>query len=267
MNKIFTLKSVVLFFLIIISAITLYSRFPKPREFGAVSPLIDEKFDEELLVINSCERLDSMVSKNFRQNNCDTARTVPFIDDFLRNRFYHSYSELTLQDNWIAALCGKIIWRDFLYPVRPCDIIKYPMGACSQQGIVFQHQLDVLKIPCSTIQFFPLSKKGPGHYAVSVYYNNSWHFYDSNQEPLLVDSTMPSIATIINKKLYEKMYIKKSNKRFQDFFKNKSYKRISKEPFSKGNMYYFQTITAFLSSWLWLFFLVLYLFLLFKPKK
>jgi len=267
MNRIFNFKFIFLLLFIITLAFTVYSKLTSPQKFHGVPSGIDEKFDEKMLVINTCEGLNDLISKKFAQSNYDTAYTVEFIDEFLRNRFYHSYSELNFEDNWIANLCGRWIWSDFLYPVCPCDIIKYPIAACSQQGILFQQQLDLLKIPCSTIKFFPLSKKTSGHYAVSVYYNSSWHYYDSNQEPLIVDSSMPSINTIIDKKLYEKMYVKKSNIRFQEFFKNKSYERVNKQPFSKGKMYYFQIISDFLSDWAWLLFLSLYLFLFFKTRK
>lgn len=267
MNKVFKLRTLLLFLFIITLAVTIFSRLYKAPEFTGVSLQIDEKFDEKMLIINTCGRLDSLIFTRFEQSNYDTAGTVLFIDEFLRNRFYHSYSELRMQDNWIAVVCGKLLWSDFLYPVKPCDIIKYPMGACSQQGILFQRQLHLLGIPCSTIKFLPLSEKTSGHYAVSVYYNNAWHFYDSNQEPRIIDSTMPGIDVIIDKKLYEKMYIKKSNIRFQEFFKNKSYETVNAEPFRMGNMYYFQTITDFLSDWLWLIFLTLYLLLLVRTKR
>jgi hypothetical protein len=264
MHQVFSLKRIVLTLFIVTSCFTLYSVFSKPAKFSNRLPYLDEKFEPDLLNINSCSRLDSIVAKKFKDSGYDTAKTVLLIDDFLRNRFYHSYSRLTLHDNWIASLCGTILWSHFAFPVLPCDIIKFPMAACSQQGIVFQQQLDQLKIPCSTIEFFPTTKGSSGHYAVSVYYGSSWHFYDSNQEPLIIDSMMPSVTTIIDKKLYERMYVRASNIRFQEFFKSRSYRRVNKEPFSKGNMYYFQTLTAFLSHWLWLFLLLAYALLLFK---
>jgi hypothetical protein len=258
MSKIFSLKSLLLISVVIISAITVYSKFlSKPKIFEKPANM-DELFDEDFLNINTLPAFDSLVSNRFRSSNYDTARTVLFIDNFLRNRFYHSYSELDLKDNWIAVLCGYIFWGDFLYPVAPEYIIEHPMAACSQQGILFQYQLNRLKIKCSTIQFFPLSKTAGGHYAVSVYYDNSWHFYDSNQEPLIVDSTMPSINVIIDKRLYEKMYIRESNKRFREFFEKKSYIRVFKEPLNRGKMYYFHQITTFLSNWLWLLLLIAY---------
>src|SRR5687768_16880944 len=103
MSKVFKPRNLFLFLFIITLAITILSRLYKAPEFTGVSLQIDEKFDEKMLVINSCERLDSLVSAKFKQSNYDTAGTVLFIDEFLRNRFYHSYSELRMQDNWIAV--------------------------------------------------------------------------------------------------------------------------------------------------------------------
>lgn len=267
MNKIAFLKLFTLIVFLVFFGFTIYSFFSKTSTPQDPLPGSEEKFDSKLLVINTCEQLDSLVLEKFRKSNHDTAGTVLFIDHFLRYRFYHSYSELSFKDNWIAHVCGKILWWDFLVPVIPCDIIKSPMGACSQQGILFQHQLDLLKIRCSTINFFPVSFNKSGHYAVSVYYGNSWHFYDTNQEPLIVDSTMPSIESIVERELYKKMYVSKFNVRFQEFFKDKSYERVDKEPFSKGKMYYFQMITGVLSNWGWLFLLALYLWLVSKARK
>jgi hypothetical protein len=263
------LKFILFLFFVVTASVTFYSKYTKMQPFVEPNPGIDEKFDRKFLAISSCDRLDSLVSYKFNETGHDTAKTVLFIDQFLRNRFYHSYSELSLHDNWLAWLCGKLFWADFLYAVRPCDIIKYPMAACSQQGILFQRQLHRLGIRCSTIQFLPVTKTTSGHYAVSVYYDNSWHYYDSNQEPLIIDSTMPSVDIIVARRLYEKMYVKKSNVRFQEFFRNKTYHRVNSEPFKMGNMHYFQAVTAFLSNWIWLGFLATFvlLFLTKYPKE
>ncbi len=252
MNKVTFCRNTFLVLFIALALTTVYSKFLSSPETISKPGQMDEKFDEDFLYVNSLEKLDSLIFTKFRESHYDTAQTVLFIDNFLRSRFYHDYSRLTLKDNWIAVVCGKLLWSHFLFPVAPRDIIQYPMAACSQQGIIFQRLLEHLKIPSSTIQFFPLSAGASGHYAVSVYYSNNWHFYDPNREPFIVDSTMPSIEKIIDGKLYEKMYAKPSNQKFQSFFKEKSYKRVTNEQFHGGNMYYFQILTAFLSSWLWL---------------
>lgn len=265
MRKFYYLKTLVFTLCILTSAITLYSLFSKETSYKK-PVLTDEKFDESLLTINSCARLDSLVIEKFKQSNFDTAKTVLFIDNFLRNRFYHSYSEISIHTNWMAFLLGKFIWRDFLYPVVPSRIIQYPMAACSQQGILFQDQLHKLKIPYETIAL-KSNSIGKGHYAVSVFYANTWHFYDTNQEPIIIDSTMPSIEKIIDEKLYEKMYVSNLNITTQEMFKTKSFTKTNKNVYSAKNMYLFQKISLFLSDWLWLFLLLLSVYLFRKNKQ
>lgn len=260
-HKLFSLKFWLLVLLIISSTLTFIS-FLLPASFNySNTKQLKEKFDTAFLAINSIEELNYLIDQKFKNSNYDTAQTVLYLDHFIRNRFYHSYSELSFHDNWIAKIAGTVFWSHFLNPVSPSDIIRYPMGACSQQGIIFQNQLNRLGIKCSTIEFYPLSENEPGHYAVSVYYNTAWHYYDSNKEPLIVDSAMPDISTIIDKKLYEKMYVSESNSVFQKYFVELSFQKINNIPFKTGPMYYFQLITGFLSHWLWLILLAIYFFL------
>jgi hypothetical protein len=258
MKKYLTLRSIVLVLFIIISCFTIYAKFIYTPQPYFIPKNLDEKFDEELLKINTIEKLTEAVTKKFEETGYDTAKTVRYIDILLRNRFYHSYSEYNLQDNWIAYLCGKYIWLHFLNPVIEEDIIKAPMAGCSQQGILFQNQLHNLKIKCSSIQFYPLPYQNSGHYAISVWYGHTWHYFDSNLEPAIIDSTMPSVEQIINRKLYVQMYTKPVHTDFKEFFINKNYARVPTDPNSKLNMYYFQAFTKFLSNWLWLIFLLLF---------
>jgi hypothetical protein len=258
MKKYATLRSVVLVLFIIVACFTVYAKFIyKPRPYF-IPQHLDENFDERLLDVNTIEKLTGFVTKKFEETGHDTARMVRYIDLFLRNRFYHSYSEYNLRDNWIAYLCGKYIWLHFLNPVIEEDIIKAPMAGCSQQGILFQNQLNRLGIKCSSIQFYPLPYQKSGHYAISAYYGSSWHYFDSNLEPAIIDSTMPSIEQIIARQLYVKMYTKPVHRDFKEYFINKNYARVPTDPHGKLNMYYFQVFTKFLSNWLWLIFLLLY---------
>lgn len=267
MKRYFTLKNFTLFLLLTAVFFTVYAKFLYQPEPWVLPKGLDEKFDEDLTRINSPEKLDSLTKGKFESLKYDTAKTLLFIDDFMRNRFYHSYSELTIKDNWIAFLSGKYVWSHFLNPVVPEDILKHPMAGCSQQGILFQDQLNRLKIPCGSIQFYPLEYQTSGHYAVTAYYDNSWHFFDSNLEPIVVDSTMPSIESIIERKLYPQMYTRKIHDDFKEYFVNRNYKRVMEKPFSRGEMFYFQSITKILSNWGWLILLTLYLIFRFRKTR
>lgn len=263
-NSVKILKILVLVLFVLVSIFTIYSKYS--TNIYPIPKVLNEQFNEPLLSINSQKKLDSLINNKFKNFGYDTAKTVVYIDQFIRNRFYHTYSVLTFKENWIAYLSGKLFWEDFYFPISSKDIIKFPMAACSQQGIIFQHQLNLLKIPCRTIEFKPNPKNNSGHYAVSVYYNSSWHFYDSDQEPIIIDSLMPSIEKIIELKLYKKMYIKETNINSQHFFENKIFYTINNKVYGKGNMYYFQLVTGFLSNWLWLLFLICFILLIFKRK-
>ena len=249
---------------VVFGLITFYAYLLKINCLFSCPVSNEEKYDSTFLSINSEAKLDTLLFKRFRKTKHDTAATVLFLDVFLRKRFYNGYSVLNKEQNWIALCLGKLVWSHFQFPVIPDDILLHPSAACSQQGILFQNELDKLKIQCAVIKFYPLSRYSAGHYAISVLYGNSYHFFDPNKEPTIVDSTMPSIETIVDKKLYVKMYSKPSNMAFQDFFKRKNFASVTQTPFRKGNMYYFQVISAMLSRWLWLFFLVLYAILSLK---
>lgn len=266
MNRFFYLKAIALSLLVIVSCITFYARFISTSPTPYIPEKLEETFDPSFSKIDSPDKFDSVVKHEFVANGYDTAKTLLFIDNLLRNKFYHSYSELSFHDNWIAYLCGRFFWSHFLNPVVPEDIIRYPMAGCSQQGIIFQNELSRLNIKCASIQFYPRKYQKSGHYAVTAYYNNSWHFFDPNLEPVIVDSSMPSIESIIERKLYPMMYTRKVHASFKEYFLNKSFKRVEKEPFHKGNMHYFQVITGFLSRWVWLLFLTLYLVLVFRTR-
>ena len=267
MNKKNSLKKITLIIFAIVFVLTIYAKFISRSAYIPTPKALNEKFNEGLLVINTPQKLDSLVSLEFEGNGHDTAKTLLFMDDFFRNRFYHSYSEFSFHDNWIAVICGHLIWSHFLLPVVPDDIIKFPMAGCSQQGILFQQQLSRLKIPCSSLQFYPMEYQSSGHYAITAYYKSSWHYFDPNLEPIIVDSTMPSLEDIIQRKLYLQMYTKKVNKDFKEYFINKNYKRVQERSYPKGNMYHFHLITHFLSDWLWLILLSIYFILFFKTKK
>lgn len=258
MSKIVLFKNLLLILTLIVCSLTFYSKYISKPEPSAIPAELDEYFDPALSAINSPFKLDSLVREKFVSSGYDTAQTLIFIDGFMRNRFFHSYSELSLHDNWIAFLCGQIIWSHFLNPVVPEDILKQPMAGCSQQGIIFQDQLHRLNIRCASIKFTPLPDQTSGHYAVSAYYGHTWHFFDSNLEPIIVDSGMPSVEEIIERKIYTEMYTREIHNDFKKYFLNKNYKRVIAKPFERCNMHYFQVITAFLSNWLWLILLTLY---------
>ena len=268
MNKaLIYLNSIFVLITAIVSFSTFYFKFIYPPIPKVKAHVVFEKYDQDLIKINSIKKFDSLVNSNFIKFG-DTTRTILFIDDFLKKRFYHSYSSFSFKENWVAVVCSKLFWNNFRFPVAPDDILQNPMAACSQQGILFQDQLHKLKIPYETIAFKSCKDNIEfGHYAVSAFYSNTWHFYDTNQEPVIIDSTMPSIETIIKTKLYEKMYVSPSNISSQSFFKTRSYVRSHHNVYSAPRMFQFHKVSLFLSNTLWIILLIFSLLFWFLTRR
>lgn len=142
-------------------------------------PFKNERFDAALATkIQNTDQLvayiDSVAAaKGIRQN---TNLYAYLILETVENRFYHSYSHYSLDENWIAALGGRYVRYDVSAIVSADDILKYPMAACSQQSIVLMNIFKAKNIPYRKVGF-------DGHYAVEAKINNQWIFFDANLEP------------------------------------------------------------------------------------
>jgi hypothetical protein len=99
----------------------------------------------------------------------------------MKNAFSHGYSYYSLQENWIAALCGRLIWTDLAAIVDPEDIIQYPHAACSQQSIVLMECLKRKGIAYRAVLF-------PRHYAVEALIEGHWRYFDINLEPSMPEN-------------------------------------------------------------------------------
>lgn len=144
-----------------------------------------ELYNPELTRLNSVAKLsyyiDSVYSLNSTSNILDTALYAKVTSDIVKRRFYHGLSLYNLSDNWIAALAGKYIWSHLSAIVTPDDILKHPIGLCSQQTMVF---LEILKRKGINFRTVGLGyKEGPGHFLSEVSYNGTWHLHDVTVEP------------------------------------------------------------------------------------
>jgi hypothetical protein len=262
-------KLYLLFFLLsfILMGLSLYFTFFRSEDNFKSYLAVNEKYDTTLNRISTIRELDIIIDQYFKKYD-DTAKVVLAIDDLIKRRFYQGYSKYTLNHNWVAVLCAAVFWDDFYYPVLPNDILKFPNAACSQQGIIFQNQLQRLQIPYETIALKQkINNSTFGHYTVSVFYDKKWHFFDTSEEPIIIDSTMPNIESIIERKLYEKMYVRASNIETQSFFKTNSYTKINRNVFSAHKMSMFHRISSFLSKWLWLILLLFNSLFFFRNKQ
>src|SRR5690606_7454053 len=104
------------------------------------------------------------------------------MSNIMTNIFSHGYSYYSLEENWIAAICGSLFWRDLAAIVNPEDIMRYSNAACSQQSIVLMECLGRKGIPHRAVMF-------PNHYAVEAYIENGWRYFDTHLEQVLTHNS------------------------------------------------------------------------------
>jgi hypothetical protein len=267
------IKTIAYLLFTIICSFSLYENFlSKPTATCADIAVLNEAYDSKLSYIQSIEDLDCEVKIRLKNDFSDTSKVVNAIDDILRNRFYHGYSEYSMQDNWLAYICSKVIFWGIKHPVIPDDILKYPMAACSQQGLVFQAMLRKYDISYATIAFGRSNNQHSGHYAVSAFYNNSWHYFDTNQEPIKLTNN-PSIETIIKEGKLGSIYSGNnsiSSQWLNEKIQNGLIHRVNKNILSGIKMMTLHYVTGFLSSWLWFILLGAYcsrIFIKYRDKQ
>ncbi len=194
--------------------------------------------------IKSLEDLDNL--SNSVNGNEQTLEYWNNVAKNLRQKFYHGYSAYTLQENWVAALAGYFFSPKiyFQYIVSPDDIMKYPMAACSQQGIVLQTLFNKKGINYKTVKF-------NHHYAVAAEIEGDWYFFDTNIEPDFIDGKRPTLNQI-----EDIQYLKAIYPQF-DF---EEVKRVLGKPeYTENNpsmapkMMFFHQVTYYLSKTLWFF--------------
>jgi hypothetical protein len=139
-----------------------------------------EKYDPSLAVINSIDRLEWYTDSIAIHRNIDPQSYEYFLllEDIISQRFYHGFSHYTLKENWVAAFSQKLTDVGLACKVKPEDIMKDPMAACSQQAMVMMEIVKRKEANYRKIGF-------PHHYAMEVAIKDEWYFFDCNMEPLL----------------------------------------------------------------------------------
>ncbi len=236
---------------------TIYARFVYTPPVHHYTSNYHEEFNTEMMQLNSFEKLENSLAITINNNYNDTSLLVNSIDDLLRKRFLHSYSSYSYRDNWITTLLGNYVWQDFKFIVNPYHIIKYPMAACSQQGLVFQQMLRNHKIKFATVQFNTTNGTS-GHYAVNAFYGGDWHYFDSNMEPKKIKGN-PSMKTLLKDSLLTKIYTAQNKVWLEGKINNHLIARVNENKEAGTHMLLFHTITAFISNWGWLLLGIMYI--------
>ena len=244
-------KTIFYFFLATITITSFYQKINTNSVAFEEKVTVKEAYDPSLLRLQSLDDLDNEVRRRLKYNLSDTSKIVNTIDDILRSRFYHTYSEYSMRDNWVAYLCSKTLFWGIKHPVIPDDIMKYPMAACSQQGLVFQSMLERYKVRYATINMSGTTESVGGHYAVSAFYNADWHFFDSNIEPKKIKGN-PSVEKLIQSNTLVSMYPPHVRQWLEQKVAQNLITRTDVNHKRGERMYAFQYVTNILSAWLWL---------------
>lgn len=223
-----------------------------------------EKYDPSLSRLTSVEGVTKFCDSLYGSDKIasgDSGVYANIVSRVMRYRFVHGYSWYHLGHNYVATLLAPIVHRDLSAIVVPDDILKYPNAACSQQSIVAMNLLMEKGFIVRKVGFY--DKKYGGHFCYEVHYDGRWHFYDPNREPdekVLVDNGRPSIEELnMNKDLLVKAFPRDSAEFVISLYSTYSYGKQGQLP--GKNAIRFQTFTKFLSYFLWLILVIIYMLL------
>lgn len=224
-----------------------------------------EEFDPSLGRLRSCEMMGAYCDSIFKtvySVNPDANHVQEYTDivaSTVRKRFYHGYSRYGFTNNYFAFLISKVTLPGYSAIVIPDDILKYDYAACSQQSIVTMNLLEKKGFKTRKVIF---QGKTAGHFCFEVFYNNDWHFYDTNMEPqqsVLDQYAQPGIAFLAaHPAVLLNAYKQYPKEEILDVFRNYSYGSVNEFPAPRGLL--FQRLTKVLSYILWAIFLILFIF-------
>jgi hypothetical protein len=182
-----------------------------------------------------------------------TSRTFPgIVSEVIRKKFYAGYSYYDLSTNPVGKIFAPVLKKGLSAIVVADDIVKYPSAACSQQSIVgmklFRDKgYDVRKV----VMFDTVSRIG--HFTFEVYYDNDWHFFDTNQEPdadVLKKYNRPSIAFLkAHPEIIAAAYHNRDAQLFQRLILTSYVGQINRNP--APNAYLYQIITRYMTHFGW----------------
>jgi hypothetical protein len=160
---------------------------------GDVPPGLHEAYDPSLYIqLRDVKSLVGYIDQTYHGKK-NTFEFANYIGTVVSKRFYHGYSYYSMNDNWIAALAGRMVWNDLSAIVVPDDIMKQPEAACSQQSIILMQ--------CARHFGFDVRKVGyDHHFATEVKVGNKWHYIDPNLE--VIPETESLDELIRNHSLY-----------------------------------------------------------------
>ncbi|MBS1759490.1 MAG: hypothetical protein JST23_05125 [Bacteroidetes bacterium] len=224
-----------------------------------------ESFVASLSRLSSVEKIatycDSLYKAHYgdRQSNFES-QYAEIVSEVVRLRFYHGYSNYGFENNYLAYLVSLVTKSGYSSIILNDDILKHPNGSCSQQSLIAMELMQRKGIATREVGF--QGKKFGGHFCFEAYYNNTWHFFDTNMEPDLAelrDVGRPGIAELVkNPQTLLSLYRQYPKEKVMDIFLNYKYGAVNKYPAPIGAL--FQRVTYFLSYTIWIFFLIGFIF-------
>jgi hypothetical protein len=212
--------------------------------------LSGEEFDITLMRLNTIDKLINYCDSVHQANAMN--RTYPgTVSEVIRKRFYHGYSFYSLNDNPVGYLIAAATKKGIAALVIPDDIAKHPNAACSQQSIV---GMEIFKRKGYQVRKVVMFDKvaQSGHFAYEVYYDNGWHYFDTDAEPdseVLKKNKRPSTALLAkHPEIVAAAYHKQP-----EFFVRliQSHATGPVDEFPAPNAYAFQQISKFLTYFGW----------------
>lgn len=237
----------------LLSARYIYNGF-KPKIKGSYTRTPTDDYDSSLMRLNSIDKTiaycDSVYKAEFPR------RTYPgIVSETLRERFYHGYSYYDLHNNSVGAIFEPVVKQGAAAIVIPDDIMKYPNAACSQQSIVGMEIFRKKGYTVRKVSMFD-SVQNVGHFAFEVYYENRWHFIDTDQEPdvnVLKKYGRPSVEFLMaNPSVVLEAYRNKANpEMFKRLLLSAKIGPVNKFP--APHAYLYQVVTKYVTYCGWIF--------------
>jgi hypothetical protein len=233
----------------------------------------NELFDPQLFRIQNIAasiRYCDSIYGNSQVKETDSATYVNLVSRFIKNRFYHGYSNFSFGYNTIGWALAPILHKDLSATVIPDDILKFPNGACSQQSIVFFEVVRRKGFVTRKVGLFDSTRLG-GHFVSEVFWQGNWHYYDVNKEPndsILEKLGRPSLDMILQTPgLIDSVYVGKTDINIQELFKHPVYGKPNQSEAPNATIYQQVTKTISLTLPLWVMIAIGIWVLIFGNKK
>ncbi len=216
-----------------------------------------ERYNPALNRLKSIHHLilytDSMAATREINTDSISEQYANLLHEVIKDCFYAAPAEWNMSNDYIAYMIDKLIIDGFADITNPDQIMRKHKGTPAQQSIVLQEALQRKGYITRTVFL-------QNHIASEVNYNNTWHFFDTNKEPNLMElvSTRPSTAELINNpaliiKAYEGTAWIDENTWSYYFDKTKlDYSAINIYP--GRSLHSIHIFTRFLSNFAWIFF-------------